>query len=137
MPENCGTGSCSGLETLTDRVDRIEKLNGENHRQMREDIHTLEIEHAKQEGQLSMIISTLTEMKGDTKTVLEKMNDVAARASKIDDLEEAVEEVKGDVDVIKSKPGQTWEDIKKDSLKWVIALIMAIVAVALGLERFL
>ena len=104
---------------------------------MREDIHTLEIEHAKQEGQLSMIISTLTEMKGDTKTVLEKMNDVAARASKIDDLEEAVEEVKGDVDVIKSKPGQTWEDIKKDSLKWVIALIMAIVAVALGLERFL
>lgn len=137
MPESCKEGSCSGLETLTDRVDRIEKLNGENHRQMREDIHTLEIEHAKQEGQLSMIISTLTEMKGDTKTVLEKMNDVAARASKIDDLEEAVEEVKGDVDVIKSKPGQTWEDIKKDSLKWVIALIMAIVAVALGLERFL
>ena len=41
------------------------------------------------------------------------------------------------MDVIKSKPGQTWEDIKKDSLKWVIALIMAIVAVALGLERFL
>ncbi len=137
MPESCKEGSCSGLETLTDRVDRIEKLNGENHRQMREDIHTLEIEHAKQEGQLSMIISTLTEMKGDTKTVLEKMNDVAARASKIDDLEEAVEEVKGDVDVIKSKPGQTWEDIKKDSLKWVIALIMAIIAVALGLERFL
>lgn len=137
MPENCREGPCSGLETLTDRVDKIEKLNGENHRQMREDIHTLEIEHAKQEGQLSMIISTLTEMKGDTKTVLEKMNDVAARASKIDDLEEAVEEVKGDVDVIKSKPGQTWEDIKKDSLKWVIALIMAIIAVALGLERFL
>ncbi len=137
MSESCKEGSCNGLETLTDRMNRIEKLNGENHRQMREDIHTLEIEHAKQEGQLSMIISTLTEMKGDTKTVLEKMNGVAAKVGRIDGLEEAVEEIKGDVDVIKSKPGQTWEDIKKDGIKWVIALIMAIVAVALGLERFL
>lgn len=137
MPENCGTGSCSGLETLTDRVDKIEQLNGENHRQMREDIHALEIEHAKQEGQLGMIMSTLTEMKGDTKIVLEKMNGVAAKVGRIDDLEEAVEEVKGDVDVIKSKPGQTWEDIKKDGVKWIIALLMAIAAFALGLERFL
>lgn len=42
-----------------------------------------------------------------------------------------------DVDELKAKPGETWEHIKKQSLGWAIALILAIVAAALGLSKYL
>ena len=45
--------------------------------------------------------------------------------------------LKEDVDELKEKPGKTWEEIKSKALGWGVALILAIVAAALGLSRFL
>lgn len=50
---------------------------------------------------------------------------------------EGLEHLSAEVDEIKAKPGETWEHIKKQSLGWAVALILAIVAAALGLSRFL
>ena len=50
---------------------------------------------------------------------------------------ESLNELKEDVDELKEKPGKTWEEIKSKALGWGVALILAIVAVALGLSRFL
>ena len=50
---------------------------------------------------------------------------------------ESLNELKEDVDELKEKPGKTWEEIKSKALGWGVALILAIVAAALGLSRFL
>ena len=38
---------------------------------------------------------------------------------------------------LKEKPGRTWEDIKSKAVGWGVALVLAIVAAALGLSRYL
>lgn len=50
---------------------------------------------------------------------------------------EGLERLSTEVEEIKAKPGETWEHIKKQSLGWAVALLLAIVAAALGLSRFL
>lgn len=50
---------------------------------------------------------------------------------------ESLESLKDDVDELKEKPGKTWEEIKSKALGWVIALVLAILAAALGLSKFL
>lgn len=42
-----------------------------------------------------------------------------------------------EVDELKSKPGQTWEHIKKQGLGWAVALLLALLAAALGLSKYL
>lgn len=141
MSEHCdmdhGGAGCGALDTLSRRVVEMERLNGENHRQMRDSIHDLELKFAKQEGQLMIIVGTLNDVKADSKQILEKLNSFSAQVDDVQDLEDDFKKLQGDVETIKSKPGQTWEDIKKQSIGWILGLILAIVAVALGLEKFL
>ena len=50
---------------------------------------------------------------------------------------EGLEHLSDDVDELKSKPGKTWESIKSTSMGWIVALILVVLAVALGLGRYL
>lgn len=50
---------------------------------------------------------------------------------------EGLERLSAEVEEIKAKPGKTWEDIKAKALGWTVALILAILAAALGLSKFL
>ncbi|MCM1236965.1 MAG: hypothetical protein NC489_43370 [Ruminococcus flavefaciens] len=72
----------------------------------------------------------MAELKQSTKEILDAVTPLKHRV-------EHLERVEADVEKIKAKPGQTWESIKDKSLWWVIALILAIVAVALGLGKYL
>lgn len=49
---------------------------------------------------------------------------------------EILERLGEDVNKLKEKPAKTWEHIKTQSLGWGVALILAIIAVALGLGKF-
>lgn len=137
MPENCDKNGCGALESLEDRFAALERRNGEDHRMMREDIHKLELEYAEQRGQLGMIMGTLNEVKGDSKNILEKLTNITTKVDKVDDLENDVSKLEAEIDAINSKPGETWEHIKKQGIGWILGVICAIVAVALGLKEFL
>lgn len=50
---------------------------------------------------------------------------------------ETMEHLSEDVEELKEKPGKTWEHIKMQSLGWILALIFAIVAVAMGLGSYM
>lgn len=73
---------------------------------------------------------SMTELKATNKEILDA---VTPLKHKVD----ALESMSGDVEELKSRPGKTWEEIKSKALGWGVALVLAIVAAALGLSKFL
>lgn len=129
MPEAC-ENVCSGLARLEQQVDDLRRQNGADHKDFRIQIQEMEKEDAKQKERFDRIMDNLAELKSDTKQVNTQL---AAFANKADN----VEKLERDVDELKGKSGKTWEDIKSKAIGWGVALVLAIVAAALGLSRFL
>lgn len=129
MPENCES-KCPGLNRLEQQLDDLKKRNGEDHKEFREEIHNMEMESARQKERFDRIMDTLGEVKGDVKQVSAALSSIS---NDVDD----VKDLKKDVSVLKGKPGKTWEDIKSKALGWGVALVLAIIAAALGLSKFL
>ena len=73
---------------------------------------------------------SMTELKKSNKEILDA---VMPLKHKVDGLERLEDEVEG----IKAKPGETWEHIKKQGLGWAVALLLALLAAALGLSKYL
>lgn len=129
MPENC-ENACSGLTRLEQQVDDMRRQNGADHKEFRLQIQEMEKEDAKQKERFDRIMDNLAELKSDTKQVNVQLATFANKADNVEKLEKDVEELKG-------KPAKTWEHIKSTALGWGVALVLAIIAVALGLSRFL
>lgn len=72
---------------------------------------------------------SMEELKRGNKEILDTF---APIRHKIED----VEKLERDVDELKKKPGDTWEHIKKQGLGWAVALLLALLAAALGLSQF-
>lgn len=73
---------------------------------------------------------SMEELRKGNKEILDIITPLRHKADEIDHLSEDVEE-------LKEKPGETWEHIKRQGLGWLVALVLAIVAVALGLGNYL
>lgn len=73
---------------------------------------------------------SMEELKKSNKEILDAVTPLKHKVESLEELAEDVEE-------LKEKPGKTWEDIKSKALGWALALILAIVAAALGLSKFL
>ena len=73
---------------------------------------------------------SMDDLKRSTKEILDAVTPMKHKIESLESLRE-------DVTELKEKPGKTWEDIKSKALGWVIALILAILAAALGLSKFL
>ena len=128
-PENC-ENACPGLTRLGQQGDDIRRQNGQDHKEFRQQIQEMEKADAKQQERFERLMDTLIEVKADTKAANEKLSAFATKADNVDKLERDVDELKG-------KSGKTWEEIKSKALGWAVALVLAIVAAALGLSRFL
>lgn len=50
---------------------------------------------------------------------------------------ESLEHLESDVEELKEKPGKTWEHIKTQALGWIVAIVLAIIAVAMGLGSYM
>lgn len=74
--------------------------------------------------------TSMEELKRGNKEILEIVTPLRQKAGEIDKLSEDVAE-------LKEKPGETWEHIKKQGLGWIVAFVLAILAVALGLGKYL
>ena len=93
-------------------------------------LQEMEKEDAKQQERFDRIMDNLADLKADTKQVNAQLATFANKADNVEKLERDVEE-------LKEKPGRTWEDIKSKALGWGVALVLAIIAAALGLSRYL
>lgn len=73
---------------------------------------------------------SMAELKRSNKEILDAVTPMKHKV-------ESLESLKEEVNAIKAKPGETWEHIKKQGLGWAVALLLALLAAALGLSKFL
>lgn len=77
---------------------------------------------------------SMAELKVSNKEILDA---VTPLKHKVDAHDISIKDVTDDVEELKEKPGKTWETIKEKGLGWIVALVLAILAVALGLGQYL
>ena len=106
-------------KNIREKLDDITRDVTEFQREQKGSISELRKEHKE----------SMEELKKGNKDILETIAPLRLKAEDIDKLEKDVEE-------LKSKPGQTWEHIKKQGLGWLVAIVLAIVAAALGLSQY-
>lgn len=95
-----------------------------------------EVEEARREQKNS--ISELRREHKESMEELKKSNqEILTAVTPMKHKVESLERLSEDVEKLKEKPGETWEHIKKQSLGWIVALLLGIVAVALGLGKYL
>lgn len=131
---------CIGLikaRELEEDLKALEKRNGEDHKEFREAIREIREMTITQNANFQTIIRDSGEIKNDLKGLIERLAEIKPRVEHADKLEDELKAVENRVDEIEKKPGKTWEDIKAKALGWTVALVLAIIAAALGLSRFL
>ncbi len=89
-------------------------------REQKESIADLRKEHKE----------SMAELRKGNKEIIDIVTPLRHKIGAVDQLTEDVEE-------LKEKPGETWEHIKRQGLGWVVALMLAVLAVALGLGNYL
>lgn len=72
---------------------------------------------------------SMAELKKSNKDILDAVTPLKHKVESLENLEKEVHE-------IKAKPGETWEHIKKQGLGWAVAIVLALIAAALGLSQF-
>lgn len=72
---------------------------------------------------------SMEELRKGNREILDAITPLKHKVEELEQLEEDVEEMK-------EKPMQTWENIKKQGIAWGIGLILVIIAVALGLGKY-
>lgn len=123
------------------RIGKLEAHNDVQDEQMRQIKETqAEIKREIAEGQREQKDSiaelrreqkeSMSELKQSTKEILDAVTPLKHEVDGLKPLKQEVEN-------LKAKPGDTWEHIKKQGVGWIIALVLGIVAVALGLGKYL
>lgn len=121
-------GTLEGLEQvrdeqykhINDKLEDVTREMAEFKRENKDSIAELRKEHK----------DSMAELKAGNKEILDALNPLK---HKVEDLER----LEKDVDALQRKPGETWEHIKKQGLGWVVALVLAVLAVALGLGNYI
>lgn len=122
--------------------DEVRDEQYRNTREKLEDITKDVIDfHREQKGSIAELRQeqkeAMEDLKRGNKEILEIVTPLKHKTEEIHGLKKDVEKLEGEVDAINGKSGETWEHIKKQGLGWAIGIILAIVAAALGLSKFL
>lgn len=107
-------------KNIREKLDDITKDVTVFQREQKESITDLRKEHKE----------SMAELRKGNKEIIDIVTPLRHKMGEFDQLSDDVEE-------LKEKPAETWEHIKKQGLALVVGVIFAIVAVALGLGKFL
>lgn len=103
-----------------EKLENITHDTAEIQRENKDSISELRREHKE----------SMTELRRDNKKILDAVTPLSHRVETLEHLSEDVEE-------LKEKPGETWEHIKQQGIGWIVAIVLAILAVALGLGKYI
>lgn len=120
------------------KLEAREEVREEQYKHVREKLEgiTRDMEDFQRENKNSVAElrkehkESMAELRKGNKEILDAVTPLKHKVESLENLAEDVEE-------LKEKPGKTWEHIKMQSLGWIVALILAIVAAALGLSSYL
>ena len=108
------------IRQINDSIETLKKETAESRKEQRDSISDLRKEHKE----------SMEELKKSNKEILDAVTPMKHKV-------ESLEHLSADVDELKGKDGKTWGDIKSKALGWAVILILTIVAVALGLSKYL
>lgn len=107
-------------KSIKERIDNLAKDIVEFKMENKSSITDLRKEHKE----------SMEELRKGNKEILDA---VTPMKHQIDELKE----LEADVKELKEKPGKTWESIKSQMLGWAVAIVLALVAAALGLSKIM
>lgn len=105
---------------MKDKLAEVNKDMSEFRQEQKDSISELRKESKESNGELK-------------KTCKEILDAVTPLTHKV----ETLERLSDDVEELKEKPGKTWESIKDKGLGWAVAILLALLAAALGLSKYL
>lgn len=73
---------------------------------------------------------SMEELRKGNKEILDAVTPLKHKVENLEHLSEDVEE-------LKEKPGKTWENIKTQALGWAVAVVLALIAAALGISKLI
>lgn len=111
------------IKNLQIKIDEMGREMVENRIELKQSILELKSENKE----------SMNELKQRTKEILDA---VTPMTHEVNVLNNNYKEISYDVDRLKEKPAKTWETIKDKSLGWIVVLILGIIAVALGLGKY-
>lgn len=120
------------------KMEAREEVREEQYKHVREKLEgiTKDMDEFQRENKNSM-----TELRKEHKESMEELRkgnkEILDAVTPLKHRVESLEHLKEDVEEIKEKPGKTWEHIKTQGLGWIVAIVLAIVAVALGLGKYI
>lgn len=122
-------------------LNDLRRQNAGTHERFGERIGELEARDKVQDVEMKNVQKSIDSMSGDLREVKDEAREISKQlpviATQVNAIHESHKATDADVDELKSKPGKTWESIKSTSLGWIVALILLILAAALGLGRYL
>lgn len=117
-------------------LNSLRKQNAATHERFGERLGDLEAHNKVQDVEVKNIIKSIDSVSDELKEVKKETKQIPLIASQVNTIHEGYKSNMADVDKLKGKSGETWEYIKKQGLGWAIALILAILAAALGLSKY-
>ncbi len=119
------------------KLEAREEVREEQYKHVREKLDgiTRDMEDFQRENKNSVAElrkehkESMEELRKGNKEILDAVVPLKHKVESMAHLEEDVEE-------LKEKPGKTWEHIKTQALGWAVALVLAIIAAALGISQF-
>lgn len=119
----------------------LRRQNAGTHERFGERIGELEAHNKVQDVEVKNLQKSIDAISGDLKDVKAEAKEISKQipviATQVSAIHENSKAMDSDMDELKSKPGETWEHIKKQGLGWLVALLLAILAAALGLGKYL
>lgn len=124
--------------TRIGKLEAREEVREEQYKHVREKLDTItrDMEEFQRENKDS--VAELRREHKESMAELRKGNkDILDAVTPLKHKVENLEHLADDVEELKEKPGKTWEHIKKQALGWAVALVLAIIAAALGLSHYM
>lgn len=119
-------------------LEAHEKVMEEKHNHINEKLETITRDMADFQRENKDSVAELRREHKESMAELRKGNkEILDAVTPLKHKVENMEHLKADVESLKEKPAQTWEYIKRQGLGWIVALILGVLAVALGIGNYM
>ena len=132
------SGTSNRFGTRIGALEANEKVRDEQYRHVHEKLADITSDMADFQRENKNSIAELRKEHKESMEELRKGNrEILDAVTPLKHKVESLEHLEDDVEELKEKPGKTWEHIKTQALGWAVAVVLAIIAAAMGISSYI